>query len=174
MLGNPTTPVRKPNPSNPHLQEAWPGQRPPLGSKGSRGAPPQRGRPGGTPHKPHLESGKLMDEGISDGLDLRRDDREHGGVDPVELIEAAPGPALCEARENLPHGLDKSVPMETLSQWNQTALGLPGEQPTRRRPTKGLSGSTAVGRLPLAGFHTIGILTSQLQGSGVLLKYRKI
>lgn len=48
-----------------------------------------------------------MDQGVPDGLDLRRDDGQHGGIDPVKLVEAAPRPALREARENLPHGLGR-------------------------------------------------------------------
>lgn len=57
------------------------------------------------PGSPNLERGQLVDQRVPDGLDLRRDDREHGGVDPVELIEAAPGAALGKAREDLPDSL---------------------------------------------------------------------
>lgn len=56
---------------------------------------------------PHLERGELMHQSISDGLNLRRDDREHGGIDAIELVKAAPGPTLREARENLPDGLQQ-------------------------------------------------------------------
>lgn len=46
-----------------------------------------------------------MDQRIADCLDLRRDDRQHGGIDPVELIEAAPRATLGKAREDLPDSL---------------------------------------------------------------------
>lgn len=49
-----------------------------------------------------------MDQRIADCLDLRRDDRQHGGIDPVELIEAAPRATLGKAREDLPDSLGNS------------------------------------------------------------------
>lgn len=54
---------------------------------------------------PHLERGQLVDQRIANRLDLRRDDRQHRGIDPVELIEAAPRATLGEAREDLPDSL---------------------------------------------------------------------
>lgn len=57
------------------------------------------------PTHPHLECGQLVDERIADRLDLRRDDRQHRGIDPVKLIEAAPRATLGEAREDLPDSL---------------------------------------------------------------------
>lgn len=46
-----------------------------------------------------------MDQRIANRLDLRRDDRQHRSIDPVELIEAAPRATLGEAREDLPDSL---------------------------------------------------------------------
>lgn len=57
------------------------------------------------PHPPHLERGELVDQCVTDRLDLRRDDRQHRGIDPVKLIEAAPRATLGEAREDLPDSL---------------------------------------------------------------------
>lgn len=57
------------------------------------------------PTPTHLECGELVDQCIADRLDLRGDDRQHGGIDPVKLIEAAPRATLGEAREDLPDSL---------------------------------------------------------------------
>lgn len=54
---------------------------------------------------PHLERGELVDQGVTDRLDLRRDDRQHRGIDTVKLIETAPRAALRQAREDLPDSL---------------------------------------------------------------------
>lgn len=55
----------------------------------------------------HVEPRELKNESVPDDLDLRGDDRQHGGVDAVKLIEAAPGSALGQTRENLPDRLER-------------------------------------------------------------------
>lgn len=47
-----------------------------------------------------------MDQRVPDRLNLRGDNGEHRGVDPIKLIKAAPGPALGQAGEDLPNSLE--------------------------------------------------------------------
>ena len=45
-------------------------------------------------------------DGSLDGLDLHGDSREHRLLQPIELIEAAPGSTLHQPNEDTPHGLN--------------------------------------------------------------------
>ena len=49
--------------------------------------------------------GGASSEGSLDGLDLHGDGREHGLLQSVELIEAAPGPTLDDPNEDPSHAL---------------------------------------------------------------------
>lgn len=53
-----------------------------------------------------MEPLELQDESVADDLDLRGDDGQNGGVDAVELVEAAPGSTLSQTREDLPNCLE--------------------------------------------------------------------
>lgn len=53
----------------------------------------------------HVEPLELQDESVADDVDLGGDDGQHGGVDAVELVEAAPGSTLSQAGEDLPNRL---------------------------------------------------------------------
>ena len=53
-----------------------------------------------------MEPLEVQDESVADCLDLGGDDRQHRGIDAVELIKAAPGTTLGQARQYLPHSLD--------------------------------------------------------------------
>lgn len=55
----------------------------------------------------HVEPLELQDESVTDDLDLGGDDGQHGSFDAVELIEAAPGSTLSQAREDLPNRLER-------------------------------------------------------------------
>lgn len=43
--------------------------------------------------------------GVPNGNELLRDDRQNLDVDSIKLIEAAPGPRLCQTAEEAPHHL---------------------------------------------------------------------
>ena len=45
-------------------------------------------------------------EALLDGLDLLRDGGEHALLEPVELVEAAPGADLAQPHEDPPHRLE--------------------------------------------------------------------
>ena len=70
-----------------------------------------------------MESGEVHHEGVPDGIELRGDDRQHGDIDTVELIEASPGTALAQTGEDLTDGLENKVrknDWEKLKMWLQT------------------------------------------------------
>ena len=48
----------------------------------------------------------FVDKGILDSLDLSGDHREHGDINSVELVKAAPGTTLTQPRKQLPHSLN--------------------------------------------------------------------
>ena len=48
-----------------------------------------------------MEAFEVHDERVPDGGQLRRDDGQHGDVNAVELVEAAPRAALTQTREDL-------------------------------------------------------------------------
>lgn len=54
----------------------------------------------------HMEPLEPQDESVTDGVDLGGDDGQHGGVDAVEFVEAAPGSTLSQAGEDLPNRLE--------------------------------------------------------------------
>lgn len=45
----------------------------------------------------YQESLHFGDERLLDGLELRRDDRQNGRVDSIELVETSPGATLTQA-----------------------------------------------------------------------------
>ena len=56
-----------------------------------------------------MEPLEVHDEGVLDGLELCGDDRQHGHVDTVELVEASPGTTLAQTRVDLSHGLETTI-----------------------------------------------------------------
>ena len=52
------------------------------------------------------ESCVTCSEGGQDGEDLLGYNRQHLNVNPVELVEAAPGSCLCEPTEHATHTLE--------------------------------------------------------------------
>lgn len=55
----------------------------------------------------HVEPLELQDESVADDVDLGGDDGQHGGVDAVELVKAAPGSTLRQTGEDLPNRLQR-------------------------------------------------------------------
>lgn len=55
----------------------------------------------------HVEPIELQDESIPDDVDLGGDNGQHRSVDPVKLVEAAPGSTLSQAREDLSNRLER-------------------------------------------------------------------
>jgi hypothetical protein len=53
----------------------------------------------------HVETFEVENQRILDGLELCRDDRQHRNINAVELVKAAPGTTLAQAREDLAHRL---------------------------------------------------------------------
>lgn len=54
-----------------------------------------------------MEPLEVQYESVANGLDLGGDDGQHGGVDAVELIKAAPGSTLSQTGEDLPYSLQR-------------------------------------------------------------------
>mmetsp|Transcript_21123 Transcript_21123/g.39634 ORF Transcript_21123/g.39634 Transcript_21123/m.39634 type:complete len:360 (-) Transcript_21123:1292-2371(-) len=97
-----------------------------------------------------VDSRRLVDQGILNGLELGGNDGEHLNVDSVELVEAAPGSGLHEAAEGGSHGLV----IKALSTVNDEARK--GETLGEILDGLGLSGSGRAGRT-----------TSELEGESL-------